>query len=80
MMTDDAVSKKYFTSHHLVSFTMMFSKEMLSSFTTQYKAAHTGKAMFQSLLHWLPESLKEPILLFLHQYTTWTVFISMALH
>jgi mannose/fructose/N-acetylgalactosamine-specific phosphotransferase system component IIC len=79
MMTDDAVSKKYFTSHHLVSFTMMFLKEMLS-FTTQFIAAHTGKAMFQSLLHRLPESLKEPILLFLHQYTTWTVFISMALH
>jgi hypothetical protein len=33
------VSTKYFTSCRLVSFTMMFSKEMLSSFTTQYIAA-----------------------------------------
>jgi hypothetical protein len=47
---------------------MMFLKETLSSFTTQYKAAHTGNScvpVFASSAV-LPETLKKPIVLFLH--------------
>ena len=74
------------TSRRLVSFTMMFSKETLSSFTNQYIAARKGNScvpVFASSAA-LPETLKEPIVLFLRQYycTTWTVFVSctIALH
>jgi hypothetical protein len=68
--SDDAVSTKYFTSRRLVSFTTMFSKETLSSFTNQYIAARKGNScvpVFASSAA-LPETLKEPIVLFLRQY------------
>jgi hypothetical protein len=58
------------TSRRLVSFTMMFSKETLSSFTNQYIAARKGNScvpVFASSAA-LPETLKEPIVLFLRQY------------
>jgi hypothetical protein len=58
------------TSRRLVSFTMMFSKETLSLFTNQYIAARKGNScvpVFASSAA-LPETLKEPIVLFLQQY------------